>query len=715
MLCLSPAARRTVAVRLPIIALTAALAFAPWRSVAAQEVASDTLLTVGHFFDLEAVGNPQISPDGSQIVFTRRWVNKLEDRYETTLWIMRSDGSHMRVFTKGSSPQWSPDGTRIAYLADGEPKGPQIFVRWVEGDPGATQLTHLDAGAMPGDIKWSPDGRSIGFSMFVPKPAEWAIDMPKPPDSAKWTKAPRIVETLHFRQDQRGFTESGFRRLYIVRTDGGPARQLTTGDWNVGARFDALSAAVGWDWTPDGRTIIVDGWKDSDGDYDYREAQIYTVDVETGNTRQLTTQRGTWHTPLVSPDGRQIAYVGYPWTEKTYRSTGMYIMNIDGSNVRDLTDALDRDAAEAHWAPDNSGVYFTTDDKGTRNLLFVPVTAPAGAKASSSAVRAVTTGPDITSLGSVSKTGIAAVTRSDASRPPEVARVDLAKGTVVPLTHVNEAALSRIRLGAVEEFWYTSSGGARIQGWVVKPPGFNPGQKYPLIMEIHGGPHGSYNAAFNFMFQNFAANKFVVVYVNPRGSTGYGSAFGAAISQAYPSVDYDDLMAAVDTVIGRGYIDTRNLFVGGCSGGGVLSSWVIGHTTRFAAAAVRCPVIDWISMAGETDIPYFTYNWFAAPFWENPEPWLKESPIMYVGHVTTPTLIMTGELDRRTPMPQSEEYYVALKMRKIPTVLLRFEGEYHGTSGQKPTNMLRTQLYMMSWYKRYSTPSVTKTVMQGSP
>ena len=534
-------------------------------------------------------------------------------------------------------------------------------------------------------FKWSPDGRSIGFSMFVAKPAEWAIDMPKPPDSAKWTKAPRIVETLHFREDRRGFTEGGFRRLYVVNTDGGPARALTSGDWNVGARSDALTAAVGWDWTPTARPSSL-----TDGGVGRRlwlsRIQPHAVDVESGTTRQLTNQRGFWHAPLVSPDGKQIAYAGYAWTDKTYRVGDMYLMNIDGSNVRELTGALDRDVGESRWAPDNSGLYFTADDRGSRNLLFVPATA-------SATVRPITSGAYIVSLGSVSKTGVGAITRTNAERPPEVARVDLGKsGAVTQLTHVNDAALSRIRLGTVEEISLTSSGGAHIQGWVVKPPGFNPAQKYPLIMEIHGGPHGNYNTAFNFMFQNFAANKFVVLAINPRGSTGYGSAFGASISQAYPSVDYDDLMAAVDTVIGRGYIDTKNLFVGGCSGGGVLSSWVIGHTTRFAAAAVRCPVIDWISMAGETDIPLFTYGWFAKPFWEDPEPWLKESPIMYVGHVT-PTLIMTGELDRRTPMPQSEEYYVALKMRHVPTKLLRFEGEFHGTGGAKPTNFLRTQLH----------------------
>ncbi len=243
----------------------------------------------------------------------------------------------------------------------------------------------------------------------------------------------------------------------------------------------------------------------------------------------------------------------------------------------------------------------------------------------------------------------------------------------------------------------------------MKPPSFNASKKYPLILEIHGGPHSEYTVAFNPQFQNFAANGFVVLYTNPRGSTGYGSAFGNAIEHAYPSVDYDDLMAGVDTVVGRGYIDQTRMYVGGCSGGGVLSSWVIGHTNRFAAAAVRCPVIDWVSMAGQTDIPLFTYNFFDAPFWEKPEQWMKQSPLMYVGNVTTPTLLMTGELDRRTPMPQSEEYYAALKMRGVPATLLRFEGEYHGT-GSKPSNWIRTQLYMMSWYNRYARPVGSATV-----
>ncbi|GAC1692927.1 MAG: hypothetical protein NVS9B3_11260 [Gemmatimonadaceae bacterium] len=296
---------------------------------------------------------------------------------------------------------------------------------------------------------------------------------------------------------------------------------------------------------------------------------------------------------------------------------------------------------------------------------------------------------------------VAAAVRSTATSPTDIVRVDLKRGgDLTQLTHVNDTLLARTKLGKVEEIWYASTGGTKVQGWIVKPPGFDPSRKYPLILEIHGGPHNMYYSAFNYSFQSFAANGFVVLYTNPRGSTGYGSAFGNAIEHAYPGVDYADLMVGVDTVVGRGYIDQKSMFVGGCSGGGVLSSWVIGHTHRFAAAAVRCPVINWLSMAGQTDIPLFTYNFFEKPFWEDPKKWLEQSSIMYVGAVTTPTLVMTGELDRRTPIAQSEEYYAALKMRGVPAVLLRFADEYHGT-GSKPSNFMRTQLYMMSWYRKY--------------
>lgn len=659
--------------------------------ISAQEVRSDTLLTVDHYLDFEQVAEPRISPDGKQVIYTRRWVNALEDKWESALWLMNSDGSHNRFLVKGANAVWSPDGNRIAYLADGEPKGTQIFVRWVDTEGASTQITRV--AEAPADIKWSPDGKSLGFSQFVAKKSPWEISMPSPPSGAKWTDAPRIVQQLHFRQDRRGFTDPGYRHMFVVSADGGTPRRITSGDWSVGARFDVLDGPVGWNWTPDGRSIVVEGMNDSTADLNYRNANIYLVDLAGRGVRKLTEQAGVWTSPTVSPDGRRIAFTGYPATKASYQAPEIYLMNLDGSGAQKIT-SMDRDPDNLMWAADGSGLYFQVDEHGTNNIGFV---SPSGA------VRQITTGNHVVTLGSVSRTGVAVGTQSSYQSPPDIVRIDLRgkSGAPSPLTAVNADMISHIRLGQVEKFTYLSTGGSKIDGWIVKPPGFDPAHKYPLLMEIHGGPHGAYNSGFSYSFQNFAANGFVVLYTNPRGSTGYGSAFGNAIEHAYPGVDYEDLMAGVDTVVGRGYIDTRSMFVGGCSGGGVLSSWVIGHTQRFAAAAVRCPVIDWMSMAGQTDIPLFTYNFFDAPFWEKPEQWLKQSPLMYVGHVTTPTLIMTGELDRRTPIPQSEEYYAALKMRGVPATLLRFEGEYHGT-GSKPSNFMRTQLYMMSWYKRWA-------------
>ncbi|HEY6223335.1 MAG TPA: S9 family peptidase [Gemmatimonadales bacterium] len=672
-------------------------------SLQAQETASDTLLTVDHYLDFEQAADPQLSPDGSQIIYTRSWVNRLEDKWESALWIMGADGSKNRFLTKGSNARWSPDGSRIAYFADGEPKGTQLFVRWMDAEGATSQVTRLVE--TPSDLRWSPDGKWLSFAMLVRHATPWDISMPKPPTGANWTAAPRVVDRMHYRQDRRGFMEDGYLHLFLVSAEGGTARQLTSGEWNVGARFDGLTNAVGYDWLPDGKSVVVDGYKDPAADHNYRNSAIYLVDVASGAVRPLTTRPGVWTNPVVSPDGKSIAVTGYDSTTASYRAADLWVMGTNGGAMRKVTGDLDRDPAGPRWAPDGSGVYFAADDHGSRNIWFAGLTG---------APRSVTTGAQLLTLTSLDRNFNAVGTRSDPTHPADIVRYNLRKPEpVARLTGVNADILERMKLAQVEEITYESSGGARVQGWVVKPPAFDRARKYPLILEIHGGPHGNYNLGFSYMFQNFAANGYVVLYVNPRGSTGYGSAFGNAIFHAYPGVDYDDLMAGVDTVIGRGFVDTTRIYVSGCSGGGVLSSWVIGHTHRFAAAAVRCPVIDWISMAGETDIPFFTYNFFDAPFWEKPEQWLKQSSLMYVGNVTTPTLLMTGELDLRTPIPQTEEYFSALKYRGIETVMLRFNGEYHGT-GSKPTNFMRTQLYMMSWFKKHGGVSQTAATGNGT-
>ena len=668
----------------------------------AQETASDSLLTVDHYLDWEQLADPQLSPDGAQIIYTRRYVNKIEDKLESALWIMNADGGRNRFLAKGAGARWSPDGTRILYTADGDPKGTQLFVRWMDAEGATSQITHVTE--TPGNPAWAPDGKAIAFTMFVPDETPWRISMPAAPEGAKWTPAPRIVDRLHYRQDRIGFTDQGFTHLFLVTADGGTPRQLTQGKWNVGARSE-LAGGAGFDFTPDGKTIVFDGLTNTDGDDHYQDAQVYALDVATGAIRPLSHRNGFFANPAVSPDGKLVAFAGYDSTAHTHTTSDLWVIGLDGSGMRDLTHDLDRDPNELRWAPDGSGVYFSAGDRGAINVYFAALKGGA---------TAVTTGAQVLSLSSVARDLTAVGLRSDPTTPPDVVRYNLRRpGPPLRLTAVNDDVLQGKRLAKVEEVWYGSSGGARVQAWIVKPPAFDPGKKYPLILEIHGGPFAMYSVAFSYMFQNFAANGYVVLFVNPRGSTGYGSAFSNGIDHNYPGPDYDDLMAGVDTVVGRGYVDTKRMYVSGCSGGGVLSSWVIGHTTRFAAAAVRCPVIDWMSMAGETDIPLFTYSFFDAPFWDKPDQWLAHSSLMYVGKVTTPTLLMTGELDRRTPIPQSEEYFAALKVRHVPTVLLRFAGEFHGT-GSKPSNFMRTQLYMMSWFQKWSGTAPTSATTSSS-
>jgi dipeptidyl aminopeptidase/acylaminoacyl peptidase len=629
--------------------------------------------------DMETVSDPQISPDGTEIVYARTWIDRVNDRRETDLWIMNANGSLNRFFTKGSAPQWSPDGTRIAYTSRGEPAGSQVFVKY-KGAEGSTQITRLEKS--PSNITWSPDGQFLAFTMIVPAKNPWPVKIPGKPEGAKWTEEPRFINNLVYRRDRQGFLEEGYTHIFVVPAQGGTARQVTSGNWDHGAS--------GISWTRDGKEIVFSSLRIPDAEYAYRESEIYAVNTTTGDVRQLTTRKGPDFAPVVSPDGRLVAYVGYDWTDDTYRDSQLYVMNIDGTGHRSLTPALDRSPGGLTWAHDNTGIFFNVQDMGGSNVHFAPLRG---------SHRAVTQGKHLVSLSSLSKAGVAAGVWSDAKNPGDVASFSLLNPRPALLTNVNGDVLSTVKLGDVEEIGYTSVDDFRIQGWIVKPPDFDPGKKYPLILVIHGGPHAMYNTGFNFTFQHHAAEGYVVLYTNPRGSTGYGSAFANAIKNAYPGKDYDDLMKGVDELIKKGYIDDRNLFVYGGSGGGVLTSWIVGHTDRFAAASVNYPVTNWLSFVGTTDGVSWYKNFEKYP-WEDPSEHLRRSSLMYVGNVKTPTMLMCGVNDLRTPIAQTEEYYQALKVLKVPTVMIRFNDEFHGTS-TKPSNYLRTQQYLYYWFNKH--------------
>ncbi|MFN8668122.1 MAG: S9 family peptidase [Gemmatimonadaceae bacterium] len=662
-------------------------------------------MRVADYLDLEQAGDPQLSPDGKQVVYTRGYIDKVNDTWTGALWIMNSDGTKHRFLAEGSNPVWSPDGTRLAYIAMGEnPKGPQLFVRWMDAEGATSQVTRVSEA--PAMLKWSPDGKSLGFIMFVPSETPWNVELPSSPPNAKWVAPPRVVDQLHYRTDRSGFARGGTRQLFTVPADGGTLRQVTPSTLGVGASYDGIAFGPGnWDWTPDGKTILFEGMRPAVADTLLHAGVIYSVSAMGGEAKLLTAAPGMWLKPVVSPDGKLVAYVGHGPTKMTMRTTSLYVMNIDGSNTREITPSLDRDPAmfgmgALLWAPDGSGLYFAPDDRGARNVVFAPL--------GGGAVRQVTNGSQQIILGNRSTTGTFIGTISDVAHPSEVARITLGpKGAeVTRITDINADFTADKQLGSVEEVWYTSSGGTKVQGWIVKPPNFDRARKYPMLLEIHGGPQGMYGVNFDPMWHAFAGAGFVVLYTNPRGSTGYGNAFMTAIDKNYPGPDFDDLMAGVDTVVGRGYVDASQLYVSGCSGGGILTSWVITHTTRFAGAAVRCPITNWTSMAGGSDVPLFAHSFFNRPFWESPNEWLEKSPVFHAGKVKTPTLFMTGVLDMRTPIPQSEELYSALKLLGVPTTMLRFEEEWHGTES-RPSNWMRTMLYMQSWFGKFGAKPVS--------
>jgi dipeptidyl aminopeptidase/acylaminoacyl peptidase len=660
-------------------ALAAAFAVTVPSSAAAQADGMRTL-DLEMYLDLESVSGPQISPDGSQVVYTRGWVDKMNDTRESSIWIMSSDGSKNRFLVDGSGPLWSPDGTRIAYTATGEPEGTQVFVRWMDDEGATSQITRLEES--PSGIRWSPDGEHLSFSMNVDAEPAFMVSPPGRPDGATWVDAPRVVTRADYRQDRQGFVDGAWRHIFVVPAEGGTARQLTDGDWNHSTG----------EWTADGESLVFSSLRTDDAELSWRESEVYSVSVADGDIRQLTSRRGQDSSPLPSPRGDLIAYRGADFHTDTYRNSGVYVMNPDGSNPRLISGDFDRQINGMQWAHDGSGIYLTVSSEGARNLHFLSL---------ANGVREISSGDHMLALSSFTADGKAVGTFTSPHVPTDIVAFDLVSpGRRTQLTHVNDDVLGGLALGDVEEIWYESLDGFQIQGWIIKPPDFDPNQQYPLMLSIHGGPHGMYNVGFNFGWQEHAANGYVILYTNPRGSTGYGSAFANSIKNAYPGKDFDDLMKGVDLVVDRGYIDDENMFVYGCSGGGVLTSWVVGHTDRFAAASANCPVTNWLSFVGTTDGIGWYQNFENFP-WDDPSEHLRRSPLMYVGNVKTPTMLMTGVNDLRTPMPQTEEYYAALKVMGVETAMVRFNNEWHGTSST-PSNFLRTQLFLREWFNMHS-------------
>ena len=641
-------------------------------------------------FQLEYTDDVQISPDGNRVAYVRVSHDIMTDRARRNLWIVDADGSNNRPLRSESrnfsSPRWSPDGTRLAYVSAAE-GSPQLYVRWMDSGQTALLTNLVEA---PAAIAWSPDGKLIAFTQLVPARKPPLATPPEKPEGAQWAPPVKVVDSVIYRLDGAGWLEAGYQHVFVVSSDGGTARQLTDGDFNDEGPLS---------FTPDSKSIVFSANRDPDWERNPQASNVFSADIATARLTQLTTRDGPDNSPVVSPDGRKIAYLGYDDRLQGYQVTHLYVMDIDGKNARVVTGNFDRDVSDPLWSANSRLVYFAYDDRGVRKLatatLDGKVTTLAEGLGGTDLGRPYTSGNF-----SVSRNGRVAVTHNSTGRPADVGLVT--GGSLRMLTSLNDDLFAAKKLGEVREInWKSSRDQRDIQGWVITPPDFDKAKKYPLILEIHGGPFAAYGPNYTTEMQLFAASGYLVLYANPRGSTSYGEAFGNLIHHAYPGEDYDDLMAGVDAVIAQGNVDTDNLFVTGGSGGGVLTAWIVGKTNRFRAAVVAKPVINWSSFVLTADMSNFFYRyWFGAHPWEKPEEYWRRSPLSLVGNVKTPTMLLTGESDYRTPIGESEQFYQALKLRKVDTVMVRIPEASHGMTS-RPSNLIAKVDNILAWFEKY--------------
>ncbi len=652
---------------------------------------SDTILQPIDVFDIEMAGDPQISPDGETILYTRLYKDIMTDANLSNLWMINADGSRHRPLTNGnhhdSSPRWAPDGKKFVYWSDKGGKS-QLYLYWL--DEGSEQrLTNLIRGG--GTPYWSPDGRWLAFTMSVPYEAPSFVQMPKKPKGAQWNDPPKVIDKMQYRRDGSGYIEDSYTQIFVVSSQGGTPIQLTDQPYYHGGRLT---------WSPDSKSIFFSANGHEDRIHNPNNSEIYRVDLDSRNISMLTDRLGPDAAPLVSPDGDKVAYVGFDDKYQGYQLAHLYIMNLDGSLSQCISCNFDRQFGNFFWASDGQSIYFEYDDRGNTKIAQISLDGTVTDLVEN--VGGLSLGrPYAGGSFSVSETGSIAFTHSTPDHPADLA-ISRRGSEAQRLTFLNEDLFHFKELGEVEEIWFTSSFDQRdIQGWIVKPPNFDDQRKYPLILEIHGGPFANYGNRFSAECQLYAAAGYVVLYINPRGSSSYGREFGNLIHHNYPGEDYDDLMSGVDAIIEKGYIDSDRLYVTGGSGGGVLTSWIVGKTDRFKAAVVAKPVINWYSFVLYADGPAFFYKyWFPGKPWEHTEHYMKRSPISLVGNVTTPTMLLTGESDFRTPMAETEQYYAALQINRVESMMVRIPGAGHGIAN-RPSNLVAKVVYILGWFEKY--------------
>jgi len=646
-------------------------------------------------FPMAPVSDPQVSPDGTRVLFTHSTVNMEEDKYDTHIWLLDLREKRPRQFTHGanneSSPRWSPDGKQILFLsnrpAEGEKpdekkkKKNQIWVIPADGGE-ARQITNVEEGAQ--SPAWSPDGKSILFLSKVFK-GEKATD----------ESDVKIIRRMKYKADGKGFSVGMYVHLFTVPAKGGKVKQLTDGEYDV----------EGAEWSPDGKKMafVANMGEDADKSF-YRD--IYSIPAKGGEPELLLKGFGRVGSLGWSPCGKNIAFVGRRIEDPSlvwHKNNLLWVMPAEGGEPRCLTTSFDRTVSMeqgVEWSPDSKHLYVRFPNNGCAHIYRVSVEGDA---------EQVTEGKMNVGSFSIDDSGeVFAFNASDAVTPSELWVKD--EEGAKKRTDMNRDLLRKLRISEPEEFWFTASDGVEIQGWIVKPQGFQEGEKYPTLIEIHGGPRSAYGfnlGAAEHEFQALADNGYVVVYTNPRASVGYGEQFAGLISGHWGERDYEDIIEATDYVIENyPYVDPERVGVLGGSYGGFMTNWIVGHTDRYKAAVTQRSISNWYSFHGTSDI-----GWMTLPTHElinGKDPWddlelcMEKSPITYVKNVKTPLLIIHSEADYRCPMEQGEQLFIALKKLGKTTEFVRFPDEPHGLSRTgKPKHRVERLQHIVRWFDRH--------------
>ncbi|MDH3321390.1 MAG: S9 family peptidase [Flavobacteriaceae bacterium] len=641
-------------------------------------------------FDLEYVSDPQVSPDGTWVIYKRNGFDIMKDTKKGELWMIKTDGSgHQKLTSREvneSSASWSPFGDKIAFISSTD-EGSEIYIYWVNSGKTA-KISQLPFS--PSSLIWSPKGDELAFSMHVPSPPPVAAKIPEKPKGAKWAESPRITDRLKHEADGKGYIKPGYQHIFVMPAEGGAARQITSGNFNHGG---ALS------WSPDGNKIYFSGNRIENWEYDFNNSEIYSIDIQTGVINTLTSRVGPDESPKISPDGKYIAYIGYTDKVQAHQTSYLNLMKSDGSESYVLSKNLDRSVSNIIWDSKSKGLYFSYDDQGNTKIAYINLSGKIDKLADDLGGTSIGR-PYAGGSFTVSHNGVIAYTFSKPDFPAELA-VKNSK-SIQKITNLNDGLLNYRTLGKTEEIWYKSSvDNIDIQGWIVYPPNYTASKKYPLLVENHGGPILNYGDRFSAELQLYAAAGYVVFYPNPRGSTSYGEAFANLLYHNYPGEDYNDVMDGVDTLIQKGIAHEDQLFVTGGSAGGIMTAWIIGKNNRFEAAVVAKPVINWISKTLVAD-NYFGYanTRYPGQPWENFETYWKFSPLSLVGNIETPTMVMVGMNDLRTPPSEAKQLYHALKLRKIESVLVEIPGAGHGIAA-RPSNLISKVANTLSWFEKY--------------